>query len=133
MRKLRVLLILALICVAVCAALFPADAAYAESGKDEIEKELEENVKNNLDNLDLDALEEWAQSLNQDSIFAGGVKKLVSDIINGDYSVGFSQFFSLLMSGVTGAIKGFLPAFISIFAVCVLLSLMQGLSSGFLR
>ena len=36
MRKLRVLLILALICVAVCAALFPADAAYAESGKDEI-------------------------------------------------------------------------------------------------
>ena len=90
MRKLRVLLILALICVAVCAALFPADAAYAESGKDEIEKELEENVKNNLDNLDLDALEEWAQSLNQDSIFAGGVKKLVSDIINGDYSVGFS-------------------------------------------
>ena len=133
MRKLRVLLISALICVAVGAALFPADAAYAESGKDEIEKELEENVKNNLDNLDLDALEEWAQSLNQDSIFAGGVKKLVSDIINGDYSVGFSQFFSLLMSGVTGAIKGFLPAFISIFAVCVLLSLMQGLSSGFLR
>ncbi|MDE5617914.1 MAG: stage III sporulation protein AE, partial [Clostridia bacterium] len=128
-------------CIAIFAALiictiarfaFPGSAS-AESTTEEIEKELEENGKENLDKLDLKELEEWAQSLENKSVFSDGVKKLVSDIINGDYTLGFSQFFSLLTSGVVGGIKGFLPAFISIFAVCILLSLMQGLSSGFLR
>ena len=49
-------------------------SAYAESNNEEIEKELEENVKENLDKLDLKELEEWAQSLENKSVFSDGVK-----------------------------------------------------------
>lgn len=110
----------------------PAPAAENMS-EEEIKKELEDNVLKNLDGIDFSELDKWAASLGENTVFSQGIKELIVKITNGEYSAGFSDFFDLAISALTGGIKSFLPAFIAIFAISVLLSMMQGLSSGFLR
>lgn len=130
-RALSAALCLCLLTVALLSVTFTARAE--EVGLEEVEKQLEESVSEELDAIDFSELEEWAKQYGANSTFAATVKEAVRSVLNGETSFEPEEFSGLIVNAVTGGIVNALPAFAAIFAVAVMMSMMQGLSSGFLR
>ena len=130
-RALSAALCLCLLIVALLSVTFTARAE--EVGLEEVEKQLEESVSEELDAIDFSELEEWAKQYGANSTFAATVKEAVRSVLNGETSFEPEEFSGLIVNAVTGGIVNALPAFAAIFAVAVMMSMMQGLSSGFLR
>lgn len=126
-----------LVVTAILSALFLAlaffPAAAAEENDSEVERELTEKVEEGLDAIDFSELEEWAKTYGDSDTFSDGVKKLVENVLNGNAVVGFEEFSKTALDALTGGIVSCIPAFAAIFAIAVMMSMMQGLSSGFLR
>lgn len=132
MKKLSLLIPIFLI-IGFC--LFPLAAVGEEEGaaENEVREELEEKVSEGLDAIDFSELEEWAKQYGADAAFSQGVEEMVRAVLNGEFTLGVKQFSSVIMNAVTGGIKSCIPAFAAIFAIAVMTSMMQGLSSGFLK
>ena len=115
--------------------LFPLAALGEEEGaaENEVSKELEEKVSEGLDAIDFSELEEWAKQYGANAAFSQGVEEMVRAVLNGEFTLGVKQFSSVILNAVTGGIKSCIPAFAAIFAIAVMTSMMQGLSSGFLK
>lgn len=115
--------------------LFPLAAVGEEEGaaENEVSKELEEKVSEGLDAIDFSELEEWAKQYGANAAFSQGVEEMVRAVLNGEFTLGVKQFSSVILNAVTGGIKSCIPAFAAIFAIAVMTSMMQGLSSGFLK
>ena len=132
MKKLS-LLISILLLIGFC--LFPLAAVGEEEGaaENEVSKELEEKVSEGLDAIEFSELEEWAKQYGANAAFSQGVEEMVRAVLNGEFTLGVKQFSSVILNAVTGGIKSCIPAFAAIFAIAVMTSMMQGLSSGFLK
>lgn len=111
---------------------FTAVAEDNAAGNDAVQ-ELEDKVHESLDAIDFSALEEWAEEYGANATFSQSVKDMVNSVLDGEFSAGAEQFFSVITDAITGGIKRIVPAFAAIFAIAVMTSMMQGLSSGFLR
>ena len=115
--------------------LFPLAAIGEEEGaaENEVREELEEKVSEGLDAIDFSELEEWAKQYGADAAFSQGVEEMVRAVLNGEFTLGAERLSSVILNAVTGGIKSCIPAFAAIFAIAVMTSMMQGLSSGFLK
>ena len=115
--------------------LFPLAALGEEEGaaENEVREELEEKVSEGLDAIDFSELEEWAKQYGADAAFSHGVEEMVRAVLNGEFTLGAERLSSVILNAVTGGIKSCIPAFAAIFAIAVMTSMMQGLSSGFLK
>lgn len=132
MKKLSLLIPIFLL-IGFC--LFPLAAVGEEEGaaKNEVREELEEKVSEGLDAIDFSELEEWAKQYGADAAFSQGVEEMVRAVLNGEFTLGAERLSSVILNAVTGGIKSCIPAFAAIFAIAVMTSMMQGLSSGFLK
>ncbi len=115
--------------------LFPLAAVGEEesAAENEVSKELEEKVSEGLDAIDFSELEEWAKQYGANAAFSQGVEEMVRAVLNGEFTLGAERLSSVILNAVTGGIKSCIPAFAAIFAIAVMTSMMQGLSSGFLK
>ena len=115
--------------------LFPLAAVGEEEGaaENEVREELEEKVSEGLDAIDFSELEEWAKQYGADAAFSQGVEEMVRAVLNGEFTLGAERLSSVILNAVTGGIKSCIPAFAAIFAIAVMTSMMQGLSSRFLK
>lgn len=132
MKKLSLLIPIFLL-IGFC--LFPLAAVGEEEGatENEVREELEEKVSEGLDAIDFSELEEWAKQYGADAAFSQGVEEMVRAVLNGEFTLGAERLSSAILNAVTGGIKSCIPAFAAIFAIAVMTSMMQGLSSGFLK
>ena len=132
MKKLSLLIPIFLL-IGFC--LFPLAAVGEEEGaaENEVREELEEKVSEGLDAIDFSELEEWAKQYGADAAFSQGVEEMVRAVLNGEFTLGAERLSSVILNAVTGGIKSYIPAFAAIFAIAVMTSMMQGLSSGFLK
>lgn len=132
MKKLSLLIPIFLL-IGFC--LFPLAAVGEEedAAENEVREELEEKVSEGLDAIDFSELEEWAKQYGADAAFSQGVEEMVRAVLNGEFTLGAERLSSVILNAVTGGIKSCIPAFAAIFAIAVMTSMMQGLSSGFLK
>ena len=132
MKKLSLLIPIFLL-IGFC--LFQLAAVGEEEGaaENEVREELEEKVSEGLDAIDFSELEEWAKQYGADAAFSQGVEEMVRAVLNGEFTLGAERLSSVILNAVTGGIKSCIPAFAAIFAIAVMTSMMQGLSSGFLK
>lgn len=93
----------------------------AESEKDDIEIELEEEIQKQIDNLEFGDIDIYIDNLEKDvqDIFSGGFKAKVEDLISGEY-LESESFFASILSLLWNNLLSFLPIIASIIAVSIL-------------
>ena len=106
----------------------------AESEKD-AEEILGENVDDNLENIDMSQLDKLLSTLTDDfkTLFGDDVANTAKEIIHGNYTGDFNEFFAVLLSGISKNVLDILPTILTIVAIAVLYSLLGGFTSGFIQ
>ncbi len=106
----------------------------AESEKD-AEEILGENVDDNLENIDMSQLDKLLSTLTDDfkTLFGDDVANTAKEIIHGNYTGDFNEFFAVLLSGISKSVLDILPTILTIVAIAVLYSLLGGFTSGFIQ
>lgn len=106
----------------------------AESEKD-AEEILGENVDDNLENIDMSQLDKLLSTLTDDfkTLFGDDVANTAKEIIHGNYTGDFNEFYALLLSGISKSVLDILPTILTIVAIAVLYSLLGGFTSGFIQ
>lgn len=106
----------------------------AESEKD-AEEILGENVDDNLENIDMSQLDKLLSTLTNDfkTLFGDDVANTAKEIIHGNYTGDFNEFFAVLLSGISKSVLDILPTILTIVAIAVLYSLLGGFTSGFIQ
>lgn len=106
----------------------------AESEKD-AEEILGENVDDNLENIDMSQLDKLLSTLTDDfkTLFGDDVANTAKEIIHGNYTGDFNEFFAVLLSGISKSMLDILPTILTIVAIAVLYSLLGGFTSGFIQ
>ena len=109
----------------------PQEVCFADS-KDSQEI-LQDNIDKNLSGLDIESLEELFKSLDGDfkSLFGDDVVNTVKGIIQGTYRGDFSAFLSVIFKGLGKCVLDVLPLILTIIAVAIIYSLLEGLTSSF--
>lgn len=129
-----VLLLIIVLTVSLLFLFVPKYIAYAENmNLKEIEKELTGNVEDKLDKLDLSELESFVRDMENNGNFDGGITAFIRNLIKGDYKGGYSDYFKLAIKGIGQELFGFLPMLVTIVAVAIIFSILQGMSSGFIN
>lgn len=105
------------------------DKATKEEEQSQAEKDLENNTKENLENLDLNLLDQWFKGLNLNS--NGSIKDEISKVLKGEYGDGFSGFFKMAGQAFGKTIIGTMPTIIAIICIALLYSILSNLTSGF--
>ncbi len=106
----------------------------AESEKD-AEEILGENVDDNLENIDMSQLDKLLSTLTDDfkTLFGDDVANTAKEIIHGNYTGDFNEFYAVLLSGISKSVLDILPTILTIVAIAVLYSLLGGFTSGFIQ
>ena len=137
----RLLLVMALLVTAFCVlhllrhSILPQACANGAS-LEEIRDALGGHVNTNLHGLDMSALQDFVNELQlgeADGFFGGSVTFFMHSIINGEFHGGFGAFLNHSFRLITGQILSFLPFLISIVAISIIFSVIDGMSSGFLK
>lgn len=105
-----------------------APTAYAEENTEE---QLEESVYDQLDELDLSELEQFANEYDIDGI--SGIKQTIERIIGGEFGGLSSESVSDFFKSVLNDFFGFLPALISVIVICLLGGILRSGKSNFLN
>lgn len=128
-----ILLLLALIAVALIC-FYNSNICYADKSQSG-EEILQDNVDENLSKMDLSKIEEILANLEDDfqALFGSDVITTIKSIINGDFQGNFTDFLSVLSKGIGKSILDVLPMVLTIVAVAIIYSLLEGLSSGFVQ
>lgn len=127
-------LIIAAVCLALSALLILGliNSPYATT---EMEKEifdkLNDNVNQSLEDIDFSDIISFEEGMGY-GCYEGGFVQLVKDMLSGKYSGGFLDTFNLLMNTLGLSVKGFIPLLVTLVAVAVLFSIVNGLTSGFM-
>ena len=127
------------IALILCSALFTAEGVcYAADQKtdEEIRSELQDAYDKAVDNLDLGALQEYLDSLSQegrDAISVSDVRAALKALARGESKNFFEVFFSLLSKSAGKYFLGFIPGFITIIIICLLKTMLCGLTGDFLN
>lgn len=111
--------------------LSPMSLSANTKAEEEIQKELEKNVEDNLNDIDFSKLFEFEGSLGV-QVYEGGIKQLISDILSGEYKGGFAETFNMIINMLGVSIKGFIPLLVTLIAVAIIFSIVNGLTSGFM-
>ena len=100
------------------------NVAFASSSEaEELEQQLNEEVKNQLENLDFSAIEGVVEKLSTDAkkLFAGtSFAEKLQYVISGDYAENSQGFFSAVLSIFWENFKKFLPIIASIICIAIL-------------
>ncbi len=103
---------------------FVFNVAFADSGElDELEKQLQDEVDNQLSNLDLSDLEEVLSNLSERAklLFnSNSFADKVHLVISGEYADTSQNFFASVMSIFWEGLKAFLPMIASIISISIL-------------
>lgn len=127
------------IALILCSVVFTADGVcYASDQKtdEEIKSELQDAYDKAVDNLDLGALQEYLDSLSQegrDAISVSDVRAALKALARGESKDFFDVFFSLLSKSASKYFLGFIPGFITIIIICLLKTMLCGLTGDFLN
>lgn len=125
-------LILLLFCVSIVFLCQVNEICYADSNGD-AESILRDNVDENLSKIDMKSLQRLFDSLDKDfkALFGEDVVDTIKGIINGKYQGDFSSFMAVLFKGVGKSVVDVMPMTLTIVAVAIIYSLLEGLTSGF--
>jgi len=106
----------------------------ADNQKDS-EEIIQDNIDENLSKMDLTKIQAVLDSLEGDfkTLFGADVTNTVKDIINGKFKGDFPTFLTIMTKGVAKSILDVLPMVLTIVAVAIIYSLLEGLSSGFVQ
>ena len=111
-----------------------AGVAYAATeAQEDVEKELSDGVSGAIDRLDTDLFEDFLSSLDDrqaEAVGIGDLKAALKSITDGEPADFFGSFLSALAAAAGGAFLGFLPGVVSVVIICLLKSLLTGMSSG---
>ena len=131
-RKFIIFIVVALI-LALLLCLLPLfeTASATTTAEEEIKEELEKNVDKNLNDIDFSELIEFENGLGK-NVYEGGITKLIKDIIAGEYSGGFADTFNMIINMLGVSVKGFIPLLVTLIAVSIIFSIINGLTSGFM-
>ena len=122
-----------ILCIAlVTSVIRPDEICYADNVQDSQEI-LEDNIDQNLSGLDLESLQRIFESLDGDfkSLFGEDVVTTVKGIIQGTFRGDFSTFMEILLKGLGKCVLDVLPMILTIIAVAIIYSLLEGLTSSF--
>ncbi|MDE5755693.1 MAG: stage III sporulation protein AE [Clostridia bacterium] len=110
----------------------PHNVCYADNAQDSQEI-LQDNIDQNLSGLDIDSLQQLFDSLDGDfkSLFGEDVVATVKGIIQGTFRGDFSTFMGVMMKGLGKCVLDVLPMILTIIAVAIIYSLLEGLTSSF--
>ena len=129
--KWQVILLLVVACI-ILAFVFLPTVIGESSNLADIEDELSDNVGDRLDELDLSELETFEKMLNGDKVYSGGISKMIEDIIAGKFTGSPELVFDVIFSLLGVSIKGMLPLLVTLVAIAIIFSILNGLSSGFM-
>ena len=127
------------IALILCSVIFTAEGVcYAADQKtdEEIKSELQDAYDKAVDNLDLGTLQEYLDSLSQegrDAISVSDVRVALKALARGESKNFFEVFFSLLSKSAGKYFLGFIPGFITIVIICLLKTMLCGLTGDFLN
>lgn len=124
-------IILLLLLVLMILPIFGTETVYAESAERVTEEELQENIKELLDALDMEELQQYLDSL----LSFGGVsiKEMLTQVINGDFSVNYDSLGEAVFSLFFDNLTDLLPAFAMILASALLCGILNSAKNGFLH
>ncbi|MDE6967402.1 MAG: stage III sporulation protein AE [Clostridia bacterium] len=111
--------------------LSPLEAHATSKAEEEIREELEDNVEENLNDIDFSKLVEFENSLGK-KVYEGGITALIKDILSGKYEGSFADTFNMIINMLGVSVKGFIPLLVTLVAVAVIFSIVNGLTSGFM-
>ncbi len=137
-RKLPTHSVYFILLIAICAvavfSFYSPEICFADKSQSG-EEIIEDNVDENLSKMDLSKLEELLASLENDfrTLFGNDAVSTIKSIIDGDFQGNFSDFISIISKSVGKSILDVLPMVLTIVAVAIIYSLLEGLSSGFVR
>lgn len=124
-------IILLLLLVLMILPIFGTETVYAESAEQVTEEELQENIKELLDALDMEELQQYLDSL---SSFGGvSIKEMLTQVINGDFSVNYDSLGEAVFSLFFDNLTDLLPAFAMILASALLCGILNSAKNGFLH
>ena len=106
------------------------DGATAE----EIEKELADGVDSAIERLDLDLFRDFLESLGDDereALGGDGLDAMLKAFTEGSAGDFFGRFTAAAGDMLADSLLGFLPSFVTVIVVCLLKSMLTGLTSGF--
>lgn len=117
-------------------ALFGANVAQAGDGAtaEEIEKELADGVDSTIDRLELDLFRDFIASLGdtrKEAIGSESLDAILKAFTEGSAGDFFGRFMSAAGNLLADSLLGFLPGFVTVIVVCLLKSILTGLTSGF--
>ena len=92
--------------------------------------ELTDNISDQLENIDLEALEDYYSALEL-SPNDGGIIKVITDMLNGKYTQDYNNFFDFVKDIIFLEVKTYLPILISVLAIAIFCGIMQALRSSF--
>ncbi len=112
-----------------CLFFLPSDCFSAQAQDEDYKQKLSESVLEQLDELDLKALDEYLSSL--EGYDGKGVKERVLEYVNGG-GIGIKDFANEILDVLFGNVKRLLPSFACIAAIALLCGVINGLQSKFL-
>ena len=129
------------ICAIVCFVLiFSTDgvcfASEEKKTDEQIKNELQDAYDKTVDNLDLSGLQEYLDSLSQegrDAVSISDVRSALKALARGESEQFFDVFFNLLAKSAGKYFLGFIPGFITIIIICLLKTMLCGLTGDFLN
>ena len=129
------------ICAIVCFVLiFGTDgvcfASEEKKTDEQIKNELQDAYDKTVDNLDLSGLQEYLDSLSQegrDAISVSDVRSALKALARGESEQFFDVFFNFLAKSAGRYFLGFIPGFITIIIICLLKTMLCGLTGDFLN
>ncbi len=137
----KAFLAIASVCVLLCALIMlPSDgvcyAAEEKKSDEQIKSELQNAYDKAVDNLDLSGLQDYLDSLSQEgreAISISDVRGALKALARGESKQFFDVFFNLLAKSAGRYFLGFIPGFITIVIICLLKTMLCGLTGDFLN
>lgn len=130
-RRLRIAVFVS--AIAFFTLLFTFLPAGAEGEEGEQGAELIGSIEQLLGELDTEQLQQYLDSLTaeQQELFGGNIGERILSVINGDFSLDYSNVLSALLSLVFGDLSALLPAFCAICAIALLCGILDKFKSAF--
>lgn len=110
--------------------LFSLPVQFTATAETSGEIELSEYTEEQISDLDLDDMQDFADSL--DGTFADGmsVKDYIKGVTEGTYSLNIGELFRLVCRSLFSELLGLLPMLIAVVTIAVMESAMKGVSTG---
>lgn len=117
-------------------ALFSSEGVAVAKDEDDLFDNLSSSTVKAIENLDIDAFQQFLDSLEEDQKSAvpfHDLKEFIKGLTKGETEDFFSNFLTALLKSLGKYFVGFLPAIITILVVSLLKSMLSGMTSGFLK